>query len=136
MKIYTKTGDNGLTSLYDCSRVSKASNLIDLLGDIDELNSFIGIINSEYLIKDIQTWLFDLGTIIANPNKAITRRCERKLVEVKNNYQHIDDNCLIFINRLSDYLFTLARYDSYIKGLTENIYKKSTILQLCNEENK
>ncbi len=64
------------------------------------------------------------------------RRCERKLVEVKNNYQHIDDNCLIFINRLSDYLFTLARYDSYIKGLTENIYKKSTILQLCNEENK
>ena len=69
MKIYTKTGDSGLTSLYDSSRVSKSSSLIDLLGDIDELNSFIGIIESEFLIKDIQVWLFDLGTIIANPNK-------------------------------------------------------------------
>ena len=172
MRIYTKTGDKGLTSLYDCTRVSKASNLIDLLGDIDELNSFIGIIESEFLIKDIQVWLFDLGTIIANPNKkylfdqnleftkilekeidimtnelpklvnfilpvgnihlsrAITRRCERKLVEVKMENHHIDDNCLIFINRLSDYLFTLARYDLYKKGIEENIYKKSSILQL------
>ena len=41
MKIYTKTGDKGSTSLYDCSRVSKASKLVDLIGDIDELNSFI-----------------------------------------------------------------------------------------------
>ena len=47
MKIYTKTGDKGETSLYDCSRVSKSSSLINLLGDIDELNSFIGIIDSE-----------------------------------------------------------------------------------------
>lgn len=171
MKIYTKTGDSGLTSLYDSSRVSKSSSLIDLLGDIDELNSFIGVINSEYLIKDIQIWLFDLGTIIANPNKkytfdcnleftkilekeidnmtsklpklvnfilpngnihlsrAITRRCERKLVEVKTITTHIDDNCLIFMNRLSDYLFTLARYDLYMKGFDEDIYKKSMILQ-------
>ncbi len=176
MKIYTKTGDNGLTSLYDNTRVSKSSILIDLLGDIDELNSFIGMIDSEFLIKDIQIWLFDLGTIIANPNKkykfdcnleftkilekeidkmtselpklvnfilpngyihlsrAITRRCERKLVEVKTNNSHIDDNCLIFINRLSDYLFTLARYDSYYKGIKENIYKKSTILQLYDDK--
>jgi len=172
MKIYTKTGDGGLTSLYNCSRVSKSSNLIDLLGDIDELNSFIGIIESEYLLKDIQIWLFDLGTIIANPDKkylfdknleftkileneidnmtnelpklnnfilpcgnihlsrAITRRCERKLVEVKKEYYHIDTNCLIFINRLSDYLFTLARYDYYKKGFKENIYKKSGILTI------
>jgi len=170
MKIYTKTGDNGSTSLYDSTRVSKSSILIDLLGDIDELNSFIGIIDSEYLLKDIQIWLFDLGTIIANPTKkylfdqnleftsilekqidimtselpklinfilpsgnihlsrAITRRCERKLVDCKTEYNHIDCNCLIFINRLSDYLFTLARFDSYKKQLKETIYKKSNIL--------
>lgn len=174
MKIYTKTGDKGTTSLYDCSRVSKSSILIDLLGDIDELNSFIGIIDSSFLLKDIQTWLFDLGTIIANPNKkysfdisqeftkilekeidmmtqqlpkltnfilpsgnihlsrAIARRCERKLVDVITNgdYKHIDDNCLVFLNRLSDYLFTLARYDCFMQGKNENIYKKSSILKL------
>ena len=158
MRIYTKTGDKGETSLYDCSRVSKSSSLIDLLGDIDELNSFVGIIKSERMLEDIQVWLFDLGTIIANPRKkfnfdinleftkilekeidgmtdelpkltnfilptneihlsrAIARRCERKMVEVKKDYEHIDDNCLIFMNRLSDYLFILARYESYKKN--------------------
>ena len=69
MRIYTKTGDKGETSLYDCTRVSKSSSLIDLLGDIDELNSFVGIIKSERMLEDIQIWLFDMGTIIANPRK-------------------------------------------------------------------
>jgi cob(I)alamin adenosyltransferase len=174
MKIYTKTGDKGLTSLYDCSRVSKSSDLIELLGDIDELNSFIGIIESSKLLEDIQVWLFDLGTIIANPcekkkynfdknleftkilekeiddmtselpklrnfilptgnihlSRAIARRCERRMVKIKEEYIHIDDNCLIFINRLSDYLFTLARYEANINKKEEKIYKKSLILSL------
>lgn len=169
MKIYTKTGDNGSTCLYDCSRVSKSSCLIKLLGDIDELNSFIGVIEAPRLLEDIQTWLLDLGTIVANPAKkynfdidlectrmleneidemtselpklknfilpvgnihlsrAIARRCERRMVKVKELYSHIDDNCLIFLNRLSDYLFTLARYSSK----EEKIYKKSPILSLA-----
>lgn len=167
MVIYTKTGDDGTTSLYDCSRVSKTSILIDLLGEIDELNSFIGIIDSNKILAEIQVWLFDMGTIIANPNKrynfdinleytkilereidamtsqlpklvnfilpsgnihlsrAIARRCERKMVEAKKDFKHIDENCLIFINRLSDYLFTLARYENKGKDI---IYKKSNIL--------
>jgi len=174
MKIYTKTGDKGETSLYDCSRVSKSCSLIDLIGDIDELNSYIGIIESERMLKDIQVWLFDLGTIVANPKKkfnfdinleftkilekeidviteelpklsyfilpsniihlsrAIARRCERKMVDVIKEYSHIDDNCLIFLNRLSDYLFILARYESYKKNGCEIIYKKSSILTHFN----
>jgi len=138
MKIYTKTGDNGTTSLYDLSRLSKSSILIDLLGDIDELNSFVGIIESKKMLEDIQIWLFDLGTIIANPNKkfnfdvnleftkilekeidnmtnelpklrnfilpsgnihlsrAIARRCERKLVDAKDIFSLIDNNCIVF----------------------------------------
>jgi cob(I)alamin adenosyltransferase len=170
MRIYTKTGDKGETSLYDGSRVLKSCDLIDLIGDIDELNSFIGIIESDKILKDIQIWLFDLGTIIANPKKkfvfdvnleytkilereiddvtdllpkltnfilpsnnihlsrAIARRCERKMVEVKKYYTHIDENCLIFLNRLSDYLFIIARYESYKKNGGEIIYKKSLIL--------
>ena len=59
-------------------------------------------------------------------SRAIARRCERKMVEAKNDYSHIDDNCLIFINRLSDYLFILARYDN--KNKKEIVYKKSNIL--------
>ena len=67
MKIYTKKGDEGLTSLYDCSIISKSSELIDLIGDLDELNSFIGVIQSKEFLPSIQTWIFDLSTIIANP---------------------------------------------------------------------
>jgi len=168
MKIYTKTGDNGMTSLFNMERVYKDNILIDLLGDIDELNSYLGIIKDTRMLPHIQVWLFDLGTIIANPNKkynfdinleftktleyeidnmndslskltnfilpsgyihlsrAIARRCERKLVEAKkNNYDHIDDNCIIFMNRLSDYLFILARYENKNNDV---IYKKSDIL--------
>ena len=173
MKIYTKTGDKGSTSLYDCSRVSKASKLIDLIGDIDELNSFIGIIESSTMIKDIQIWLFDLNTIIANPkhtyifdkddriikiieteideltskmpklknfilpsgnihiSRAICRRCERKLVDIIELYPHIPNQCLVFLNRLSDYLFTLARFEN-ININNEIIYKKSSILSSEN----
>ena len=46
MKIYTKTGDTGLTSLYDGTRIYKNNEIIDMLGMIDELNSYIGLINS------------------------------------------------------------------------------------------
>ena len=176
MKIYTKTGDNGSTSLYDCSRVSKGSNLIDLIGDIDELNSFIGDIKSSVLLKDIQIWLFDLNTIIANPKhkylfdadetvlkliekeiddltskmpklknfilpsgnihiaRAVCRRCERKLVNIIDLHPHIPKECLVFLNRLSDYLFTLARFEN-INDNNEVIYKKSSILSIIETEN-
>ena len=46
MKIYTKTGDKGNTSLYDGSKVSKDNIIIDCIGDIDELNAEIGCIIS------------------------------------------------------------------------------------------
>jgi cob(I)alamin adenosyltransferase len=167
MKIYTKKGDQGMTSLYDCSLISKSAELIDLIGDLDELNSFIGVIDSKELLSSIQTWIFDLSTIIANPkhkykfdednsiinfiekeidrltemmpklknfilpsgnihlSRAICRRCERKLVGIIDNYEHIPHKCLAFLNRLSDYLFTLARYENRDN---EIIYTKSDIL--------
>jgi cob(I)alamin adenosyltransferase len=58
-------------------------------------------------------------------SRAICRRCERKLVSVISNNEHIPNKCLAFLNRLSDYLFTLARYDNMDN---EVIYKKSDIL--------
>jgi cob(I)alamin adenosyltransferase len=80
-KIYTKTGDKGKTSLYDGRRVSKASHIIELLGAIDELNAYLGIlaiyIESEEkdLVYKRQNELMRLSAMIAtykgkvNPKK-------------------------------------------------------------------
>lgn len=53
MKIYTKTGDKGQTALYGGTRVSKASARVDSYGNIDELNSFIGISKSHIEDEDV-----------------------------------------------------------------------------------
>ena len=75
MKIYTKTGDEGKTSLFDNSRVWKSDQRILSYGSVDELNSSLGIALSLELdpeIRDIliklQNDLFILGSDLANPN--------------------------------------------------------------------
>ena len=45
MKIYTKTGDKGTTSLLGGKRCPKTDEIFSLLGDIDELNSYLGVVN-------------------------------------------------------------------------------------------
>lgn len=72
MKIYTKTGDQGTTSLFGGKRVSKADLRIDAYGTVDELNSFMGLIRDQdvnhkrkdVLVK-IQNTLFIIGSILA-----------------------------------------------------------------------
>lgn len=70
MKIYTKTGDNGTTSLSDGSRINKDDVLLHAYGTIDELNSFLGLLISEendpFLTK-IQNHLFLIGGMLATP---------------------------------------------------------------------
>jgi len=188
MKIYTKVGDKGNTSLYDGSKVSKDDIIIDCIGNIDELNSDIGaiisyvsVLSSEKLVEyikiltDIQSQLFDMGALIAypkNPGKkdlefdnnnvftktleeaidkmtielprlvnfilpggsiqmsavhrgrTICRRAERSLVRLKTNDIEVHDTCLGFMNRLSDFLFTFARYVGHVQEIDEVIYKK------------
>lgn len=72
MKIYTKTGDGGETSLFGGARVSKASERVEGYGEIDELNSVLGLALSESLdaqvgalLVDVQSRLFDLGAELA-----------------------------------------------------------------------
>ncbi len=74
-KIYTKTGDDGKTGLGDGSRIEKFNLRIEGLGNIDELNSVIGIILSENIpaeesewLKKIQHDLFDIGGELSIPN--------------------------------------------------------------------
>lgn len=70
MKIYTKTGDKGTTSLADGSRVSKNNPLLHAYGTVDELNSFLGLLiseeNEEFLTKT-QNFLFLIGGMLATP---------------------------------------------------------------------
>ncbi len=73
-KIYTRTGDDGTTGLVDGSRVSKASALMQAIGDVDEANSAIGVavvaLGDDLLaaaLERIQNDLFDLGADLATP---------------------------------------------------------------------
>lgn len=72
MKIYTKTGDKGKTSLFGGSRVSKSDDRLEAYGTIDELNSYIGLIRDtqtestrKAFLKEIQDRLFTVGAHLA-----------------------------------------------------------------------
>ena len=72
MKIYTKTGDKGATSLVSGRRISKAESIIEAYGSVDELNTFTGdlisVITNESMIKEltfIQNILFNIGSLLA-----------------------------------------------------------------------
>ena len=72
MKIYTKTGDKGLTSLFGGKRVPKHHLRIEAYGTVDELNSYIGLIRDQKIDSDtinvlieIQDRLFTLGSMLA-----------------------------------------------------------------------
>lgn len=179
MKIYTRTGDKGETSLWGGTRVPKNHLKIEAYGTIDELNSFLGLLVShnidqgykEQLIS-IQENLFTIGAILAaEPDKAklkvpvfdsvlvtqienwidemdltlpelhsfilpggskeasfchvarcVCRRAERQVVSL--DLKTDTGNLIItYLNRLSDYLFVLARKLSQDKGIPENLWK-------------
>lgn len=80
MKIYTKRGDSGETSLFGGDRVSKSSERIEAYGTVDELNSFVGLAASydlsekgTELLRKVQELLFALGADLATPPSAKTR---------------------------------------------------------------
>jgi cob(I)alamin adenosyltransferase len=81
MKIYTKTGDKGQTSLIGGRRVSKADLRIDSYGTVDELNSWIGLLRDQPvndirrdLLKEIQDRLFTIGaTLATDPEKSVKK---------------------------------------------------------------
>lgn len=190
MKIYTKTGDEGTTSLFGGTRVPKHHLRIESYGTVDELNSYIGLIKDQQIsskVKDslirIQHDLFTLGAMLATPPekenlksgkerlnipkiseesvlflennidqmntelpemthfilpgghttvsfchiaRCVCRRAERLSVQLNDN-EEVNENILKYLNRLSDYLFVLARKLTYdlnaeeIKWIPEKI---------------
>jgi cob(I)alamin adenosyltransferase len=84
VKIYTRTGDAGETSLFDGSRVSKADRRVDAYGDVDELNAWLGLVRANRLDADldqplvrIQQDLFALGAQLADPRDRIAERVRK-----------------------------------------------------------
>ena len=170
IKVYTKTGDSGTTSLISGKRVPKHHLRIKAYGTIDELNCWFGIIRSSRVSEKIQNELITIqkklmiiGTQLSNDSikslnfkfekitikdvsnlermidimtdslpdlknfiipggneiisnthltRCVCRRAERCITEL-NEYSKIDSVIIFYINRLSDYLFTLSRKLSY-----------------------
>lgn len=102
MKIYTKTGDFGETSLFGGKRVPKDHLRIEAYGTIDELNSFLGVLHDNLedsdqcsLINLIQSNLFTIGSILANEGKIsefIPDLKESAILELENAMDRMDEN--------------------------------------------
>jgi cob(I)alamin adenosyltransferase len=84
MKIYTRTGDGGATTLFDGTRIAKSDPRVDAYGEVDEANAFVGAIRAETLDSDIddllgqvQRDLFALGSRLADPAERIADRVSK-----------------------------------------------------------
>jgi cob(I)alamin adenosyltransferase len=179
MKIYTKTGDKGQTSLIGGTRLLKSDDRINAYGTVDELNSYIGLLrdqdvnnNKKEILKEIQDRLFTIGALLASdPEKSkmkvpdlhdndvsilekkidemetglvplkefvlpgghpsvsfchiarcVCRRAERLTVSLQQK-EFVPDLIVIYLNRLSDYLFVLSRMMSKELGAEEVTWK-------------
>ncbi len=100
MKIYTRTGDNGETSLFDGRRVSKSALRVDAYGEVDELSAAIGIAMASGLPPDVADMLqaiardlFAVGGRLADPGEKVAARVQKIAVgeaEVSRLEQWID----------------------------------------------
>lgn len=112
MKIYTKTGDSGETSLFDKTRVSKADARVDAYGEVDELNACLGAARAARLdadltavIEQIQSELFAVGARLADPSSRIAPRVE-KVAVTQAEVQQLEK----MIDRLEEQLPPLRRF--------------------------
>jgi cob(I)alamin adenosyltransferase len=184
MKIYTKTGDDGTTGLFNGARVKKSDLRVECYGTVDELNSILGICiayNPSQDLKEsliqISNMLFNLGSDLATPlhpepkfkvirieakyvsflealideyttqleelknfilpggcmvasflhqARTVCRRAERRAVELQS-LEEINPNTVLFLNRLSDYLFTASRYANFKSSINDNIWNPNIL---------
>jgi cob(I)alamin adenosyltransferase len=176
MKIYTKTGDQGETGLFDGTRVSKADPRVDAYGEVDEVNAWLGLARAEgvdaevgAMLEHLQRDLFAVGAMLADPRhriavrvekalltdvdiarletwidtleesvtplrrfilaggtkaggalhlaRTVCRRAERRIIALGPDAA--DPAVLIFVNRLSDLLFVMARVVNARAGVPE-----------------
>src|SRR3954468_2537071 len=87
VKIYTRTGDAGDTSLFDSSRVSKAHPRVDAYGEVDELNAWLGVVRAaevdqelDAALTEIQRDLFAVGAQLADPSDKLASRVLKAII--------------------------------------------------------
>jgi len=179
-RLYTGTGDEGETSLGDLSRVSKSAARVAAYGDIDELNSAIGValaVEGDLRVQEslltIQGDLFALGAELSlsgggsgppligkrdiarlerlidefeaeneplryfilpggslrsahlHLSRTICRRSERSLVALGASGSQVRPETIIYLNRLSDALFSMARYENKVAGVADETWHGS-----------
>lgn len=179
MKIYTKQGDEGKTSLVGGQKVDKDDLQVETYGTLDELNSHVGLLVSLLdgrddcvgVLTEVQQNIFQLSSQMASAGyheafelspkatelleheidrltallplrdafiypggvqaaaqshvcRTVCRRSERLVVRLSRT-KNVGKESLRYLNRLSDYLFTLARYLNYKAGLNEKKWKSS-----------
>jgi cob(I)alamin adenosyltransferase len=112
MKIYTKTGDSGETSLFDNTRVSKADARVDAYGEVDEANACLGAAIAAGVDADvaasleaIQKDLFALGARLADPSARIAARVTKAAI-VQSDIERLEQT----IDRLEGELPPLRRF--------------------------
>jgi cob(I)alamin adenosyltransferase len=181
LKIYTKTGDLGKTSLIGGTKVPKSNLRIESYGTVDELNSYIGLVSDQItdehgkiILKEVQDRLFTIGSSLAcDPEKepkmkipdlkesdiellekemdqmnevlpamkffilpgghptistthitrCVCRRAERVCVDMQEQALFVEPLVIKYLNRLSDYLFVLARYAGHLLNVPEVAWK-------------
>lgn len=112
MKLYTKTGDNGITSLYDGNRIPKFSIFFEVLGDIDELSSNIGLLcaylyEKEYpdkYLRGIQKNLLDIGSNIAVVNEKRKKSVPQITISDVERIEQFIDMCESRNSKLTEFL--------------------------------
>ena len=123
LKIYTKVGDQGKTKQVSGKMVPKYDLQIETLGNLDELQSYLGVVIANLRqYPRIPAFILPGGSTTAanlQYSRTLARRAERSLVELNDKKQPILPFNLEYINRLSDYLFTLARYANVLDGYQE-----------------
>lgn len=112
-KVYTKTGDEGLTSLVGGMRVSKASSRVDAYGDVDELNAVLGLARSAVrnkglggILETVQKDLFIVGADLASPQGLDVPRINQERIEA---LEHAIDELLLELEPLKEFILPGGR---------------------------
>jgi len=141
MKIYTKTGDGGKTSLFDNTRVWKSNNRIMSYGAVDELNSAVGValaldIDTDLnkILTKIQNDLFIVGSDLANPDMTNQKiRTTKKMIEyLESSIDKLDDE----LDDLSSFILPGGSMLSSILHLARTIARRAEthVVALSQEE--